>query len=188
MSLGLTLNKIPLAMRLFVLILICSITLVHASNSYAQNTVIKIEVQNKTVSEVLSEIEKQSDFTFFFNNKHVDQNRKVSVAANNSNIFKILDEIFKGTQVKYSVLGKKIILSTEIQTSQQERKKQEEAKMKKRISMAIAVATAAARFVVTKIFPALTIASPSMDTVEAPLKPNQQNQRINTPSAPTVRL
>ena len=64
MSLGLTLNKIPLAMRLFVLILICSITLVHASNSYAQNTVIKIEVQNKTVSEVLSEIEKQSDFTF----------------------------------------------------------------------------------------------------------------------------
>ena len=77
MSLGLTLNKIPLAMRLFVLILICSITLVHASNSYAQNTVIKIEVQNKTVSEVLSEIEKQSDFTFFFNNKHVDQNRKV---------------------------------------------------------------------------------------------------------------
>lgn len=123
MSLGLTLNKIPLAMRLFVLILICSITLVHASNSYAQNTVIKIEVQNKTVSEVLSEIEKQSDFTFFFNNKHVDQNRKVSVAANNSNIFKILDEIFKGTQVKYSVLGKKIILSTEIQTSQQERKK-----------------------------------------------------------------
>ena len=69
MSLGLTLNKIPLAMRLFVLILICSITLVHASNSYAQNTVIKIEVQNKTVSEVLSEIEKQSDFTFFFDNK-----------------------------------------------------------------------------------------------------------------------
>ena len=112
MSLGLTLNKIPLAMRLFVLILICSITLVHASNSYAQNTVIKIEVQNKTVSEVLSEIEKQSDFTFFFNNKHVDQNRKVSVAANNSNIFKILDEIFKGTQVffllKYRHLNKNV--------------------------------------------------------------------------------
>ena len=56
------------------------------------------------------------------------------------------------------------------------------------IIITVTVATAAARFVVTKIFPALTIASPSMDTVEAPLKPNQQNQRINTPSAPTVRL
>ena len=48
-SLGLTLNKIPLAMRLFVLILICSITLVHASNSYAQNTVIKIKVRNAII-------------------------------------------------------------------------------------------------------------------------------------------
>lgn len=122
-SLGLTLNKIPLAMRLFVIFLICSVTLVYASNSYAQNTTIKLEVQNKTVSEVLSEIEKQSEFTFFFNNKHVDQKRRVSVTINNGNIFKILDEIFKGTQVKYSVLGKKIILSTEIQTSQQEQKK-----------------------------------------------------------------
>ena len=56
------------------------------------------------------------------------------------------------------------------------------------ISITVTVATAAARLVVTKILPALTIAAPSMETVEAPLKPNQQNQRINTPSAPTVRL
>ena len=52
----------------------------------------------------------------------------------------------------------------------------------------VTVATAAARLVVTKILPALTIASPSILTVEAPLNPNQQNQRINTPKAPTVRL
>ena len=48
--------------------------------------------------------------------------------------------------------------------------------------------TATARFVFTKIFPAVTTASPSIETVEAPLKPNQQNQRINTPNAPNVRL
>ena len=45
-----------------------------------------------------------------------------------------------------------------------------------------------ARLVVTKILPALTIASPSMLTVDAPLNPNQQNQRMNTPKAPMVRL
>ena len=42
----------------------------------------------------------------------------------------------------------------------------------------VTVATAAERLVVTKILPALTIASPSILTVEAPLNPNQQNQRI----------
>ena len=54
--------------------------------------------------------------------------------------------------------------------------------------MAVQVATAAARLVVTKILPASSIACPSMDTVEQPLKPNQQNQRMKTPNAPNVRL
>ena len=48
------------------------------------------------------------------------------------------------------------------------------------------VAIAAAMFVVTKILPALIIASPSMETVEHPLKPNQQNQRMKHPRAPSV--
>ena len=56
------------------------------------------------------------------------------------------------------------------------------------IASTVKVATAAARFVVTKILPAVTIASPSMETVDAPLNPNQQNHKINTPSAPIVRL
>ena len=55
--------------------------------------------------------------------------------------------------------------------------------------MVATVAVAAARLVVTKILPAeYTAASLSMATVEQPLKPNQQNQRMNTPRAPSVRL
>ena len=54
--------------------------------------------------------------------------------------------------------------------------------------MAVMVAMAAARLVVMKMRPAETMASsPVMDTVEQPLKPNQQNQRMNTPRAPRVR-
>ena len=56
------------------------------------------------------------------------------------------------------------------------------------IAITVMVATAAARLVVTNILPADTMASPSIDTVEAPLNPNQQIQRMNTPRAPTVRL
>ena len=122
-SLWLTFKKIPLAMRLFVLILICSVSFACASGVYAQNNaVISLKVQNQTVGDVLQRIEEQSEFGFFFNNKHVDLNRRVSVFANKSNIFKILDEVFEGTNVKYSVLDKKIILSTEIPALQQEKK------------------------------------------------------------------
>ena len=74
------------------------------------------------MEDILKEIEEQSDFDFFFNNKHVDLNRRVSVSADKSNIFSVLKEIFSGTNVKYSVLDKKIILSIEAQSPEQEKK------------------------------------------------------------------
>lgn len=99
-------------MRLVILFLIYSIGFAHATDTYAQNAVVSIDAHNQRVEEILKEIENQSEFDFFFNNKHVDLNRRVSVSANKGNIFKILEEMFAGTNVKYSVLDKKIILST----------------------------------------------------------------------------
>ena len=93
---------------------------VHATDSFAQKVEISIDAQNQTVEKVLKEIEKQSGFGFFFNNKHVNLKRVVSVSVDKSNIFKVLDKIFEGTDVKYSVLDKKIILSTEMTSKQQQ--------------------------------------------------------------------
>ena len=108
-------------MKLSVLFFVCSLSMAYAAESYAQKTTISLEVRNETVGTVLEKLKKESGFDFFFNNKHVDLKRIVSVSANNNNIFKILDQIFAGTNVKYSVLEKKIILSTEIvQKTQQE--------------------------------------------------------------------
>ena len=56
-------------------------------------------------------------------------------------------------------------------------------------SIAVTVATAAARLVFMNAMPAISAFSAvSIATVEAPLKPNQQNHRINTPSAHAVML
>ena len=53
--------------------------------------------------------------------------------------------------------------------------------------MAAIVEHAAAMFVVTNTRLAVS-SSPSRPSVDAGLKPNHPNQRINTPSAPSVRL
>lgn len=115
-------KKIPLGMKLFLLTLLCSIGMLQAAGSYAQNARISLHVEEETVADVLVQIEEQSDFDFFYNNTHVDLNRRVSVSADNSDIFAILDEVFAGTDVRYTVLDKKIILSTELveQTSAQQ--------------------------------------------------------------------
>lgn len=64
-SLWLTSKKIPRTMRLFILFLICSMSFVHATDSFAQKVEISIDAQNQTVEKVLKEIEKQSGFGFF---------------------------------------------------------------------------------------------------------------------------
>lgn len=106
-------------MKLSVFLLLCSIGLAQATDSYAQKATVNLEMRNQTVKEVLDEIEEQSDFSFFFNIKHVDLHRRVSVVAKKSDIFKVLETVFAGTDVSYSVVDKKIILSTKKQVDQQ---------------------------------------------------------------------
>lgn len=110
-------------MKLYIFLLFCSIGLAQATDSYAQKTTVNLKIQNQTVQNVLDEIEDQSEFSFFFNTRHVDLNRRVSVNANKSNIFKVLDTVFAGTNVRYSVVDKKIILSTDLSVAQQEKEK-----------------------------------------------------------------
>lgn len=109
-------KKIPLVMKLFIFYLFCSIGMLQAVETYAQNARLSLNVEEETVANVLRQIEDASDFDFFYNNSHVDLNRRVSVSAQNSDIFAILNEIFEGTKVRYTVLDKKIILSTELET------------------------------------------------------------------------
>lgn len=112
-------KKIPLVMKLFIFYLFCSIGMLQAGESYAQNARLSLNVEEETVANILHQIENASDFDFFYNNSHVDLDRRVSISAQNSDIFTILNEVFEGTRVQYTVLDKKIILSTEPTTSTQ---------------------------------------------------------------------
>lgn len=101
-------------MKLLFVFCFCFVGLLCANDSYAQRTMISVKAQNLTVKEVLSQIEAQSDFSFFYNDHHIDVDRRVSVVTEQSNIFTLLNEVFKNTNVKYAVRNKKIILSTQI--------------------------------------------------------------------------
>lgn len=83
------------------------IGILHASESYGQRVMIDLTAKNMTVKEVLEQIESQSDFDFFYNNAHIDLNRQVAVPDNGEELFAILDDVFKGTGVKYVVMDKK---------------------------------------------------------------------------------
>ncbi|WP_075966445.1 SusC/RagA family TonB-linked outer membrane protein [Parabacteroides massiliensis] len=98
-------------MRLIAIMLFVCIGLTYASDSYSQSATLTLNVNNKTVQEVLDEIEKQSEFRFFYNNKQVNTNRVVSIQSKKKDVFNILEQLFNGTDISYKVLDKSIILS-----------------------------------------------------------------------------
>ncbi|EBD1747184.1 hypothetical protein FHJ60_10120, partial [Campylobacter jejuni] len=86
-------------MRCTLFMLFCLVGMTFANEGYAQKTMVNIALENKTVDEVLTELEQGTEFVFFYNNKQIDVKRRVSVRANNKTIFKVLNDVFKGTNI-----------------------------------------------------------------------------------------
>lgn len=69
-----------------------------------------LNMENSTVREVLTAIEKQSDYTFFYYDNAVDVNRKVSVNITEKPVDVVLGELFKGTDNQYTITGKQVYI------------------------------------------------------------------------------
>ena len=105
-------KRIPLTMQLLAALVTTPVGMVTASEAYAQTAVISISAKKMTVGEVLEQIKQQSDFEFFYNNAHLDLNRRVDVSDSNKDVFSLLESVFEGTNVNYKVVDKSIILTT----------------------------------------------------------------------------
>ena len=117
---GQVVQQIPRSMKLSMLAFFCSAGIAWSAESYAQEARVSLNANNETVENVLKKIENQSEFSFFYNVRHVDLNRRVSVVVKDSDVFNMLDKLFSETDVTYKVLDKKIILTkTEVNASQQ---------------------------------------------------------------------
>jgi TonB-linked SusC/RagA family outer membrane protein len=68
-------------------------------------------MKNKSVIEVLREIEKNSEYIFLYHDENLETNRKVSVNAQEQTIDKVLDEVFKGTDNTYYISDRQVFIS-----------------------------------------------------------------------------
>lgn len=70
-----------------------------------------IQMRNKTIQSVLDEIESRSEFSFFYDTKHINTSQIVNGESSGKDIFSILNNVFEGTNITYKVMDKTIILS-----------------------------------------------------------------------------
>lgn len=104
------LRKILLIMRITLLLILLSSSLVFSAESYAQNKKLSIHVTNTKVMDVIKAIEDQSEFIFFYQDQQIDLARKVNISAENGNVVDVLDQLFSGTDNVFTVKDRQIII------------------------------------------------------------------------------
>ena len=82
-----------------------------SANVYSQ-TKLTVDSKNKTVKEVLSDIENQSEFRFFYNEQFTDLNRYVKFDIDNESIDKVMDELFESSNFTYKIMENNLIVIT----------------------------------------------------------------------------
>ena len=84
-----------------------------SASTYAQNYKVSINKKNTSIIEVLKEIERNSEFTFFFNDNHVNVNRKTSVNLKNATLEEVLDQIFRNTGYNYQIIDRQVLIKAD---------------------------------------------------------------------------
>ncbi len=115
------LQKLLLIMRLVLFILITTTLSLFATGTYSQSARVTVDLKNSSVRDVLSAIEKSSEFFFIYNNELVDVERKVDLQVKDQKISDILKKLFSPDEVEIAVVDRKIILAPAYMKSQQQK-------------------------------------------------------------------
>lgn len=78
--------------------------------TYADLTKFSLKLEEVTISDVFEEIENNSEFIIFYNDNHIDANKKVSLNVKNSSVEDILKDVLKNTNATYRIVDRQIII------------------------------------------------------------------------------
>ncbi len=109
-SSGFLSGKILLTMKFIVIFMLASIFNSFAAG-YAQNEKRTVKTRNATLKEVISLIEKQSDYVFFYKNEEVNQSQRFNLDVNEKSVKEILDLMTNNASLSYSISENYIFLN-----------------------------------------------------------------------------
>ena len=112
--LSLKITRIMKIMLMFILVGILQISAI----TYAQEHRISVSVENGTFYDVVSQIEKQSEFMFFYKSEEIDNNQRINLNVTNKLVSEILNEITKNNNLAYKITGKHIIITRVVSENQ----------------------------------------------------------------------
>ncbi len=78
--------------------------------TFSQKTELSLSLKNVRLEEVLENIRKQSEFSFWYKNNEIDLNKVVTIEASKENISDILSQVLKEQSLSFMIFDKHIVL------------------------------------------------------------------------------
>ena len=72
---------------------------------------ITLNLKNVSIKDALKEIEKQSDFTFVYNDSKIDVNKTININVKDCSIEEVLDKFLIDNEIQYTPIDKHIVLT-----------------------------------------------------------------------------
>lgn len=92
-------------------LLLAANTPVWADSSYSESQRLSLQLTNVRISDVLSSVEKRSEYVFFYSDLIREElNKNVSVDAKAETIYQILSEVFQNTDLTFVINDRQIII------------------------------------------------------------------------------
>ncbi|WP_201300997.1 SusC/RagA family TonB-linked outer membrane protein [Sunxiuqinia indica] len=82
-----------------------------ASGSYSQGTRISLKIENNSIIDVFNEIERVSDYGFFFKSDQLDMNKQYTVEFNDASIEDVMTRLLDKDKYNYEVIGRTIVVN-----------------------------------------------------------------------------
>lgn len=83
-----------------------------SASTYAQGYKLSMNKQNSSIIEILKDIEKNSEFTFFFNDNKVNVNKKASINVKDATLDEALAQVLKNTDYGYQIIDRQVLIKT----------------------------------------------------------------------------
>ena len=110
-------------MRVTIFLSLVSILQTFANDAYSQKTRLSFDFSNKKLVDALYEIEERTEFYFLYNDNLIDTDRRINLSVDGQTIDKVLDRLFSGTDIKYTITDRKIILAPDYLTASLQQQK-----------------------------------------------------------------
>jgi hypothetical protein len=105
-----SMSKLLFIMKLSTVLLMFVFLQARAVEVYSQGARVTIDAEQATLSEVLDEMERQTEYLFFYNKKNVNANKRVKVKVKDTPVSEVLDKTLD-EDVAYMMVNDHIILS-----------------------------------------------------------------------------